>query len=95
MSLRGDFDGFAKEARDYQAESRVFQGKALEFMRNMDSHIVAVSKKADTIRESLDKHKDAQDAHGLGRSGKDIAAVLAWLSLAVAVGGLALKVYAH
>ena len=88
MSLRADFDDFAKD-------SRQFQGEVREFMRNMDNYIGAVSRKADTIRDSLDKHKDAQDAHGLGRSGKDIATLLAMLSLAIAVGGLAIKVYAH
>lgn len=60
---------------------------------NMDSHIKAVSGKADKIRLALDEHKESSDAHGLKSAGRNSSMVASWLGLAIAAAVGVMKVF--
>jgi hypothetical protein len=59
----------------------------------MREHIVAVSAKAGDIRRELDKHKEDDEAHGLGGERRGTGSVLGYISLAIAIGGLLFSVF--
>ena len=76
---------------EFLGEFREFRGEMREGMKNLNSHISHVSRKADDIRdecrEGLREHQTSPSAHGLD---KEVAAgntIRNWLALAVAAAG--------
>lgn len=72
----------------FMQEVRGQLGTLIEGQKNMDSHIKAVSGKADHIREELDRHKDSDNAHGIAASGRSYGNVVSWGGLGLALASL-------
>lgn len=80
MSLEKDFQAFALQSKE-------FQGKVIASLENLNSHVVSVSGKADTVRKELNDHKDMPNAHGLDSARKSGGQIVSWLALAISALG--------
>lgn len=62
---------------------------------NLKSHISSVSGKADSIRESLEEHKEKTDAHGLGEGRRFTDSLAKWGSVILAAIAIVLGIRKH
>ena len=88
MGLEEDFKEFASEMRDDVKEGSEFRGMVKSNLLNLNSHLSAVSKKADAIRVELETHKKDDKAHGLGGEEKARGNIVAWAGVIFGVAGL-------
>lgn len=68
-------------------------GRIEEGMKNNAEHTLAVSRKADMIREELQEHAASSDAHGLGGERRASGKALQVTTAVIAVAGILMSVY--
>ena len=67
---QAQFQAFIERYQRDRVCDAQFQGKVLAGLDNNSEHTIAVSKKADQVRDELNDHKESANAHGIAASEK-------------------------